>query len=113
MSEAQEQRAVIDYCDTIGIPIYHVPNEGKRSAAGGANLRAQGLRKGFPDLCVPMARGKYHALYIEMKAADGGRISDEQARWIQTLREYDNCAYVCHGADNAIALIDAYLDGTV
>ena len=71
-------------------------------------MRAEGLRPGVPDLCIPVARGRYHSLYIEMKA-DGGKPTEEQARWILRLRAEGMCAYVCYGAENAIALIDRYM----
>ena len=108
MSEADHQEAVIQYCDLKGIPVAHIANEGKRSKAQGAALRRQGLRKGFPDLVIPVARGKYHSLYIEMKDF-GGKPTKEQADWIWKLREEGMCAYVCVGADSAIALIERYM----
>ena len=108
MSEAEEQITVVEYCDLKRIPVYHVPNEAKRSPQGGLYMRRLGLRAGVPDLCIPVARGKYHSLYIEMKTKKG-RVTERQADWIELLREQGMCAYVCHGADNAIALIDLYM----
>lgn len=108
MSEAQEQAAVVEYCELRGIPVYHIPNEGRRSPRGGAALRRQGLRAGVPDLCVPVARGRYHSLYIEMKA-EGGKVTPAQADWIALLRSQGMCAAACYGSRNAIALIDRYM----
>lgn len=112
MSEAEEQKAVVQYCDAIGVPIYHIPNERHCSPRTGVHLKAQGLRPGFPDLCIPVPKGKYSALYIEMKAK-GGKISPDQKDWIHRLRKYGNMACVCYGAENAITLIDLYLKGKV
>lgn len=112
MSEAEEQAAVVQYLELKGIPFYHVPNERKCSPQAGARLKAQGVRPGVPDLCIPVPSGKYHALYIEMKAK-GGRITEHQRKWIEVLRHYGNFAAVCYGADNAMALIDAYMGGRV
>jgi len=108
MSEAQEQMAVVDYCDIKGIPVYHIPNGGSRDKREAANLKRQGVKPGVPDLCVPVARGAYHSLYIEMKA-EGGKPTEAQAEWLWRLREEGMCAYVCYGAENAIALIDLYM----
>ena len=108
MSEYDEQRAVCEYLDLLNIPYYHVPNEGLRSVSTGAKLKSIGLSKGVPDLCVPVARGEYHSLYIEMKAP-GGKPTKEQVEWIWRLREEGMCAWVCVGAKNAIALIKDYL----
>lgn len=108
MSEHDEQCAVVDYCDIHGYPCIHVPNEAKRSHATAARLKAEGMRPGFPDLLIPVARGNYHSLYIEMKA-QGGKPTEEQVRWIWRLREEGMCAYVCIGAESAIKLIDTYM----
>lgn len=47
--------------------LYHIPNGGSRNRLEAANLKRQGVKSGVPDLCLPVARGKYHGLYIEMK----------------------------------------------
>lgn len=108
MAEHDEQVAVVEYCDLKSIPVYAIPNAAKRTPAAAAYMRDEGLRKGFPDLCVPRARGPYHSLYIEMKS-DGGKPTEEQSEWIWRLREEGMCAYVCYGASNAIALIEQYM----
>lgn len=76
-NEDLEQEAVIEWCDIKRIPIVHIPNEGKRSAAYAARLKRMGLRPGFPDLFIPVVRGRYHGLFIEMKYG-GGRLSADQ-----------------------------------
>lgn len=111
MSEADEQQAVVEWCDLKGVPIYHIPNGGFRHPAEAKHLKAQGVKAGVPDLCIPVASQGYHSLYIEMKAAKGGKISPHQAEWIRLLREQGMCAYVCKGAKNAIPLIEQYLGG--
>lgn len=108
LSESQQQIAVVEYCDARGIPCAHIPNEGKRNKYAGAQLKRQGLRKGFPDLVIPVARGKYHSLYIEMKDY-GGKPTKEQVEWIHKLRAQGMCAFVCIGARNAIELIERYM----
>lgn len=109
MSEAAEQVAVIEYCDWRRIPVFHIPNGGSRHPREAANLKRQGVRPGVPDLCVPVARGGYHSLYIEMKAEEGGRVSDAQRDWIALLTAEGHLAKVCRGASQAIALIDRYM----
>lgn len=107
MAEHDEQAAVVAYCELMGYPVYAVPNAGKRSPAAARHMREEGLRPGVPDLCVPMARGPYHSLYIEMKHGKG-KPTEEQVEWIHRLRGEGMCAYVCYGAESAIALIDRY-----
>jgi hypothetical protein len=68
VKENQHQAAVIKWslCVRGKYPelklLYHVPNERKCSAVEGANLKRAGVKRGVPDLCLPVARGKYHGL---------------------------------------------------
>lgn len=106
-SEAQEQETVIEYCDFVGVPIVHIPNEGKRSLGYASALKRQGMRRGFPDLFVPRACGKWHGLFIEMKYGCG-KTSDDQKKWLKLLSVEGYACAVCYGADEAIKLIEAY-----
>lgn len=90
----------------------HVPNGGSRHPAEAARLKAQGVKAGVPDLCVPVAAGGYHGLFVEMKAVKGGRVSAKQAEWLRLLRRQGYAAWVCKGADAAIACIEGYLEGS-
>lgn len=91
--------------------LYHVPNEGKRSRANGARLKAEGLRAGVPDINLDVARGEYHGLRIEMKRRRGGRVSPEQAAWLEALREQGYAAVVAYGWEEAADEIEKYLRG--
>ena len=107
-SEDAEQEAVVEYCDIRNIPIVHIPNEGKRSISYAAKLKRMGLRKGFPDLFVPMARGEYHGLFIEMKYGEG-RTSKDQQKWIRLLTREGYLCRICYGFDAAVKEIDQYI----
>lgn len=91
--------------------MYHIPNEGKRSYVTGARLRAEGLKSGVPDICLPVARGGRHGLYIELKRRKGARITEEQLEWVERLAAEGYVAAVCMGCDEAISLITRYLNG--
>ena len=90
-TESEEQQALFRWAayESGAHPelalLYHIPNEGKRSLVAGAKLRAEGLKRGVPDICLPVPRGKWHGLYIELKRLRGGRVSDEQQRWLDAL----------------------------
>lgn len=115
-SESSEQISVIEWAalQEKAYPelrlIYKITNEGKRSPSYGARMKREGLRKGFPDMCLPVARGGYSALYVEMKAIDG-KLDKHQKEWIDDLNGAGNCAVVCYGADEAIQTIIRYLKG--
>lgn len=114
-SEADEQKLLFEWAEyeEVLYPelqlMYHIVNEGKRSYQAGAELRKQGMRAGVPDVCLPVPRGNYGALYIEMKRTKGGKISEEQQWWIDKLNAAGNLAVICHGFDEAKNAILAYL----
>lgn len=69
---------------------YHaIPNGGKRALAVAAKLKAEGVKPGVLDTHLPVARGEYHSLYIEIKKP-GGTLSPEQAHWLAALARYGN-----------------------
>lgn len=88
--------------------LYHIKNETKEGPAQVAVDRSMGVKKGVPDLCLPVPRGKYHALYIEMKT-EKGRTSQEQEWWIEQLMSAGAFACVCRGWQSAADTLAWYL----
>lgn len=113
--EANEQEALFDWAAFMRgkYPeldlLYHVPNGGDRNTIEAANLKRQGVKAGVPDLCLPVARGKYHGLYIEMKYGKN-KASVKQEKWIAALRKQGYIAEVCYGWQKAAELITKYLE---
>lgn len=89
--------------------LYHVPNEGKRSRATGAQLTAAGLKKGVPDLCLPVARGRKHGLYIELKRRKGSQPTAEQVEWLDALAAEGHGVAWCRGWESAAGVLLEYL----
>ena len=108
IKESAEQEAVCEYLEYLHIPFYHVPNGGSRNKIEAANLKRQGVRAGVPDLCITVAKGKYHGLYIEMKV-DDNKPSKEQKDWLSLLNKNGYLAVVCYGFNDAKQTIDKYL----
>ena len=88
--------------------MYHVPNEGKRSAAMGARLKAEGLKAGVPDVCLPTAHGGYIGLYIEMKVKPN-KPTEQQKQWLRDLRGTGHFTAVCYTWEEAKDLIEEYI----
>lgn len=88
--------------------LHHIPNGGNRDAIEGRHLKQQGVKPGVPDLHLPVARGPYHSLYIEMKT-EKGRTSDVQEWWIDFLTAQGNFVEVCHGWQSAVQVLERYL----
>lgn len=89
--------------------LYAIPNGGHRSAITGARLKKEGVRKGVPDLHLPVARHGCHGLWIEMKSAKG-RTTPDQRRWIADLVEQGHRVAVCHSWEEAAVIISRYLE---
>lgn len=88
--------------------MYHIPNEGKRSKATGGRLKAQGLKSGVPDVCLPTAHGGYIGLYIEMKVKPN-RPTENQKNWLRALRVAGHLTAVAYDWEEAKNLIEDYL----
>jgi hypothetical protein len=84
--------------------IYAIPNGEKRSVAIGKKLKDEGVVAGIPDLHVPAWR-----LRIEMKRADGGRVSVEQAEVMDYLQTVGETCLLCHGCDDARKQVQEFL----
>lgn len=113
-TEADEQKAVIQWCVLMEGRwpeleyIYHVPNGGSRNAREAANLKAQGVKPGVPDLELPAARGRYTGLHIELKHGNN-KVTADQDRFLKALRKMGRCAVVCYEAEPAIQVISEYM----
>lgn len=86
--------------------LYHISNEGKRNPR---RAKAEGIKAGVPDLCLPVPRGKHHGLYIEMKRRKGGQITKDQTRWMDSLRQQGYAVACCKGWEPAAKFLLDYL----
>jgi hypothetical protein len=72
-----------------------------------------GMKKGYPDLFLPVAAGNWHGLFIELKRK-GGKASDvsaEQLWWLAELKAQGYCTRVAFGWEQAVQQIQQYLEG--
>ena len=88
--------------------LFHVPNE-RPDKAQSIILEQMGVKRGVPDLVLPVARGKYHGLYIEMKRTRDGVVSDDQRWWLEELEKTGHAAKVCYGWKQASEVLMWYL----
>jgi hypothetical protein len=72
-------------------------------------LNAEGRKKGVPDVMLPVARGKYHGLFVELKRTKGGDISLEQLSWHSWLERQGYLVFVALGWEQARDVILDYL----
>ena len=113
-SEENEQTCLFRWAEFAEVQyeelklMYHIPNEGKRSRIAGARLKAQGLKSGVPDVCLPTAHGGYIGLYIEMKVKPN-KPTENQKQWLRKLREQGHLTAVCYSWEEAKQLIEQYI----
>lgn len=115
-SEHAEQKALFRWIDTEGVQIHSclalafaIPNGGKRGKAAAGKLKAEGVRAGVPDLFLPVPRGEYHGLFIEMKTT-GGSLSQAQRAWNRALIRQGYLVAVCRGWLRARDCLLTYLE---
>ena len=110
MRESDEQRQLIQYARTKpwGQFLFHIPNESVDGMGWVIRNRQMGMRKGVPDLMLPIPMHGYHGLFIEMKAP-GGRLSNEQKAWLKALNTFGYKAVVCVGWEAAKSEIEGYM----
>lgn len=89
--------------------LFCVPNGGARSPRTAARLKAEGVRRGVPDLALPVPRGGYAGLWIELKRPGRHSVSPEQREWIAGLRDLGHRAEVAVGWLEARDVIVDYL----
>lgn len=115
-AEHREQVALMQWwafaCRAYGVPesmLFAIPNGGRRDPVTGARLKAEGVRAGIPDLFLAVQRGGKGGLFVEMKRADGGRLTPAQVSTMSHLMRMGYRVCVCHGWEKARDAIEAYL----
>lgn len=102
--------------------LYAIPNGGVRPAreridkrgkkvrysVEAQKLRTEGVKPGVPDICLPVASGTFHGLYIELKTLTGSP-SEAQRCWVAALVRQGYRAEVCRGWEQARRVIEDYL----
>ena len=113
--EGLHQAAVMEWVNVIGIQkyhelelLYHIPNGGKRNKLIAVQLKKEGVKAGVLDLHLPVARGGYHSLYIEMKIKPN-KLTTKQATFKKLAEDQGNRCEVCYSMNEAIAMLQEYL----
>lgn len=86
---------------------FHAPNEGRRGYKGQQAVAQLGVRKGVPDLFLPLP-GAYEwcGIALEFKAP-GNSLTPEQANYLAYLRRCNWYADVCYSSARGIHAIEA------
>jgi hypothetical protein len=113
-SEDAEQEVVIEWArlsegkwPELAL-LHHIPNGGSRDIREAKKLQRMGVRAGVADLHLPVARGPWHGLYIEMKY-DDGRLRKAQKGFLKLAAEQGVYCVACFTAEDAIGVIRQYV----
>lgn len=117
-SESVESKNFAKYLDGLvqynQIVCYTKTAQETFTASWGTKMRnkAEGVKKGIPDYVIIT---KKTLLFIELKKTKGKRggmngsvISDEQIKWIESLNKVGVPAFVAHGADEAVKIVEMH-----
>lgn len=121
-TEHGHQVAFFQWAATISaIPhmdmLYAVPNGGERNLKVAANMKAEGVKSGVPDVVWPVPRGMFAGLYLELKVpgkvnhANGGR-QDNQVKWHKKLVAQRYMVATCYGWQAMAATVNNYWFGS-
>jgi hypothetical protein len=115
MSEHSEQCALFDWAAwqaNLGHEplrwIFAIPNGGHRHKGVAAKLKAEGVKAGVPDICLPYPANGYHGLYIEMKYGRN-KTTPEQDGYQKWLAGCGYVAEIANGFDEAKNILCWYL----
>lgn len=89
--------------------LHHCPNGGSRNKVEAAKLKQMGVKAGIPDLHLPVPKGIYNGLYIEMKYGNGS-IQKTQREFLKAAAKYGHYCCVCYGAEEAIGVLREYMN---
>jgi hypothetical protein len=123
--ESEMQRALVRWFDLqakslFGVNpllLFSIPNGGARSAVAGAFMKAEGQRRGAPDLmlAVPSLRAigptmsqRVHGLFLELKTPEG-RVKPEQEVFHQLLGERGYQVEIVRSFEQGVEIITEYL----
>lgn len=89
--------------------LYHIPNGKYRTIFEATLLKKMGVKNGVSDIHLPVPRGQYHGMWVELKRARGGRLEQDQRIWLSAMKRLGYYCVCCEGWQEAAEYIEAYL----
>lgn len=88
--------------------LFAIPNGGKRHIGTARKLKAEGVRAGVFDLLLPVPRGEFCGLFIEMKVGKN-KLTEAQAEFKTAVEGQGYLTAVCYSWLEAARTILTYL----
>jgi hypothetical protein len=112
-TEAQIQKRLSTHLDSLNLLWTATANGGKRDKRTASSLKAQGVKRGVPDILIftPPINGGGVGFAIELKVPASetrrkGKVSEHQRVWMQELRSLGWRAEIAYGFDHAVELLE-------
>lgn len=87
---------------------FAIPNGGTRNIREAIKFKRTGVRKGVPDVFLPVPKGEYKGLWIEFKS-DKGEQTVAQIIYFEQLKNQGYRCEICRDQNTAIAVVKTYL----
>lgn len=88
--------------------LFAIPNGGQRHPAVALKMKREGVKRGVPDICLPVPKNGLNGLWLELKR-QGGRVKPEQKLWHERLRSQGYRVELAYSTEEGIAKILEYL----
>ncbi len=72
------------------------------------HMKSAGMKKGIPDLFLPVARKGYNGLFIEMKVGKN-KLTAEQKEFMDFVTAEKYLFKICYNAGDAILVLKGYI----
>ena len=119
-SEHSHQMAFFAWCQQQSVIYpklkfaFAIPNGGARDKRTASNLKAEGVKKGVPDVFIPIAAHGCHGLWIEFKrpgteTQSEGRLSTEQKEFRDFVLSEKYGHFVAYSYSQAVDCVVRYL----
>jgi hypothetical protein len=87
---------------------FAIPNGGKRDVRIAMKLKAEGVKPGVLDTCLPVARDGFTGLWIEFKAGRN-KLTERQEDWRNFLETEGHKVCICYSWQEAAQACVRYL----
>lgn len=117
-SEFEEQAAIVKWARLMAVQypelkLLNASANGVRlTKAQAGKAKAAGMVAGWPDLNLPVPRGGFYGMYIELKIGNR-KPKPHQEEILKALAAQGYCCQAIWGAEVAINFIEEYLEGKI
>lgn len=110
LSEAEHQEKIFNWAKYVPELkwMFAIPNGGYRRPLEALRLKQQGVKAGVSDIFLPLPRGGYHGLFIELKVGKN-KPTNKQIEFLGHMWQLGYQCEVCYGSDEAIKKINEYI----